>query len=186
MRRVVPIILLGFLLSPAPANAKRTPAPAVEPVVYQGVKYVVPNDRGTRGYVEAWDTATGKRLWEKTVFRTWICPLLEHDVQWVFTKRMWREGARLILVSERSKTYALDLKTRKVRRITSKPAPARRVGSSGGTLPRAGSLRRSSMTPWPGSPAFLLMAGLWRLRPAGAGWSSYAPPRSLRWTRSRW
>jgi hypothetical protein len=123
MRNVVLIILLGFLLLPAAALAKRTPAPTVEPVVYQGVKYIVPNDRGTRGYVEAWDTTTGRRLWEKTVFRTCICPFLEHDVQWVFTKRMWREGGRLILVSERNKTYALDLRTRKVRKIQSKPNP---------------------------------------------------------------
>ena len=121
MRRATAMILLGLLLVPVSAIAKRAPAPTVEPVVYQGVKYVVPNDKGTRGYVEAWDTATGKRLWEKTVFRTCICPLVEHDVQWVFTKRVWREGGRLILVSERNKTYALDLKTRKVRKIQPKP-----------------------------------------------------------------
>ncbi len=120
MPRTAFCLLLGFLMLPGPAFAKRTPAPTIEPVVFGGIRYVVPNDKGTRGYVEAWDTATGKRLWQKTIFRTCICPLLEHDVQWVFTKRMWREGDRLILVNERNKTYALDLKTRKVRKLTPK------------------------------------------------------------------
>ncbi len=116
-RRLALTLLLAVVGLPLPALAKRTPAPVVEPVVYQGVRYVVPNDKGTVGYLEAWDTATGKKLWKKKIFRKCVIPLLELDVQWVFIKRMWRDNDHLMLVDERKRAYALDLKTRKVRRL---------------------------------------------------------------------
>ena len=93
------------------------PAPVVEPIVHQGVCYTVPNDKGTKGYVVASDAGTGKQLWKKTIFRKWICPCLEHDVQWVFIKRMRLDAERLILLDERGRTYALDLRTRAVKRL---------------------------------------------------------------------
>lgn len=99
------------------AFAKRIPAPVIEPVIHEGVRYTVPNDRGTVGYVVAWDVATGKQLWKKTIFRKCICPFFEHDVQWVFIRQMRRDGERLIFVSERDKSYALDLKTRRVQKL---------------------------------------------------------------------
>ncbi len=120
-RRLALLLLLALIGLPVPTLAKRTPAPVIEPLFYQGVRYVVPNDKGTVGYVEAWDTATGKKLWKKTIFRKCVIPLLEPDVQWVFIKRMWRDHDRLILVDERKRTYALDLKTRKVRRLNQGP-----------------------------------------------------------------
>ena len=120
--------LLGWLvLLPQPVFAKRVPAPVVGPIVHAGVRYVVPNDKGTIGYVQAWDVATGRRLWKKTVFRKCICPLLEHDVQWVFIKQMWREDDRLVLVTERNKTYALDLKTHRVHGMAAKPSPGKEL-----------------------------------------------------------
>ncbi len=102
---------------PAAVVAKRIPAPAVEPVVYLGVRYTVPNDKGTRGYIVASEAVTGKRLWQKTIFRKWICPCVEHDVQWVFIKQMRLEAGRLIVVNERGRIYSLDLTTRKVRKL---------------------------------------------------------------------
>ncbi len=118
LTRLLPFVLLvGLIVSPVPALAKRTPAPVVEPVIYQGVRYVVPNDKGTVGYVQAWDVATAKKLWQKKIFRKCLIPLLEPDVQWVFIKRMWREDNRLVLLDETKRTYVLDLKTRKVKRL---------------------------------------------------------------------
>ena len=99
------------------STSNGTPAPVIEPVVCEGVRYTVPNDKGTVGYVVATDLASGKELWRKTVFRVCLCPLIEHDVQWVFIRQMRREGGRLILVNERGKTYSLDLKTRRVRKL---------------------------------------------------------------------
>lgn len=116
-RRLAAVLILVFIALPFSASAKRTPAPKIEPIVYKGVRYVVPNDKGTVGYVEARDPATGKKFWRKTIFRKCLIPLLEHDVQWVFIKRMWRDDNRLILIDERNRNYALDLKTRKVQRL---------------------------------------------------------------------
>lgn len=116
MRLLTLLTTVCALFLPPESFAKRAPAPRIEPIVFAGVKYTVPNDRGTLGYVVAEDPVTGKTLWKKTVFRVWICPLVEHDVQWVFIKEMRLEDGKLILVNERKKAYSLDLKTRKVHR----------------------------------------------------------------------
>jgi hypothetical protein len=116
-RRLSRLVLLAAFMLPMAAFAKRIPAPVIEPVVHEGVRYTVPNDRGTVGYVVAWDVATGKQLWKKTIFRKCICPFFEHDVQWVFIRQMRLDGERLIFVSERDKSYALDLKTRRVKKL---------------------------------------------------------------------
>lgn len=117
LRALAALALAVSLALPMTVQAKRIPAPVIEPVVQAGVRYAVPNDRGTVGYVVASDVATGKELWKKTIFRKCICPCLEHDVQWVFIKEMRLDGQRLLLVTERDKVYALDLKTRKVRKL---------------------------------------------------------------------
>lgn len=109
-------LLIGLVILASPAAAKRLPAPIIPPVVHNGVRYGVPNDRGTVGYVVASDVATGKRLWKKTVFRKCICPVLEHDVQWVFIKGMRLDGEQLLIVDERGRTYVLDLRSRAVKR----------------------------------------------------------------------
>jgi hypothetical protein len=120
MRFFVFFTALCALLLPAETSAKRAPAPKIDPVFFAGVEYTAPNDRGTVGYVLAHDANTGEVLWKKTIFRVWICPLLEHDVQWVFIKEMRFKNGQLIVVNERKKTYSLDLKTRIVRRIRSR------------------------------------------------------------------
>ena len=102
---------------PITVLAKRTPAPVVEPIVNKDIRYTVHNDTGTKGYVVASDAATGKQLWEKTIFRKCICPCVEHDVQWIFIKQMRLNAGRLILVDERNRTYSLDLKTRSVKKL---------------------------------------------------------------------
>ncbi len=115
-RRFVHLVVVATLVFPVVVFAKRIPAPVVEPVIHEGVRYTVPNDRGTVGYVVASDVATGRQLWQKTLFRKCLCPFVEHDVQWVFIKQMRLDGDRLLFVSERDKSYALDLKTRRVKK----------------------------------------------------------------------
>ncbi len=124
IRRIAALMVVTSLVLPVTVWAKRTPAPVIEPIVHAGVRYTVPNDRGTVGYVVALDVATGKQLWKKTVFRKCICPCLEHDVQWVFIKEMRLDGERLLLVTETDSVYSLDLKTRKVKKLKTK-APGR-------------------------------------------------------------
>jgi len=86
-------------------------------VVYAGAKFTAPNDDGRRAYVQAWDTRTGKMLWEVTVFRNFIKPWMEECVQWVFVKRLRIDGGKLIVIAERDRAYSIDLKTRAVRRL---------------------------------------------------------------------
>ena len=115
--KMVALVFLGLFVLPITVLAKRTPAPVVEPIVHKDIRYTVPNDTGTKGYVVASDAATGKQLWEKTIFRKCICPCVEHDVQWIFIKQMRLNAGRLILVDERNRTYSLDLKTRSVKKL---------------------------------------------------------------------
>jgi hypothetical protein len=122
--KVLVLVFIGLFMTPVVVLAKRIPAPVVEPIVHKGVRYTVPNDRGTRGYILARDAATGEQLWKKTVFRKCICPFLEHDVQWVFIKEMRLEGERLIIVSERGKSYSLNLETRGVKKLKSQTTGA--------------------------------------------------------------
>ena len=113
MRRFV-LILFAIVLLPYAAPAKRTAPAKVEPVIYQGVRYVAPNDDGRRAYIEAWDVATNKTLWELTVFTNHIDPKLEEDVQLVFIKALTVRDGTLMVTSERGTTYRVDLKSKAV------------------------------------------------------------------------
>lgn len=114
-------VIMAALVLPFAAFAKRMPPPVVNPVVHEGVRYTIPNDKGTVGYVVAWDATTGKQMWKQTIFRKCIFPLVEHDVQWVFTKEMRLAGGKLLITNERNKVYSLDLKTRKVKKLRRQP-----------------------------------------------------------------
>lgn len=134
-QKIAVLVLIGMFVLPLAVLAKRIPAPVIEPVVQKDVRYTVPNDKGTKGYVVAWDDTTGKQLWKKTIFRKWICPLLEHDVQWVFIKQMRLDGERLIFVTEREKTYSLDLKTRRVKKLKDQTGAQKRAEQTGCSEP---------------------------------------------------
>ena len=83
-------------------------------MIYQGVRYIAPNDDGRRAYIEAWNIRTNKKLWDLTVFTNHIDPKLEEDVQWVFIKTLEIRDGTLIVTSERGKTYRVDLATKTV------------------------------------------------------------------------
>ncbi len=113
MTRVV-LIVCAVVLLPCLASAKRAAPAKVEPVIYQGVQFVAPNDDGRRGYIEARDDRTNKKLWELTVFTNHIDPKLEEDIQWVFIEKLSARDGTLMVTSERGKTYQIDLKTKAV------------------------------------------------------------------------
>jgi hypothetical protein len=114
MSRFVLIFVAVAVLLPSLALAKRVAPAKVEPVIYQGVRYIAPNDDGRRGYIEAWDVQTNKKLWDLTIFTNRIDPALEEDVQWVFIKALNIRDGALIVTSERDKIYRVDLKTKAV------------------------------------------------------------------------
>jgi len=116
---VIPILLLPQL-----ASAKRIAPARADPVVYEGIRYVAPNDDGRRGYIEAWSVATNKKLWELTLFTNHIDPKLEEDVQWVFIKALNIEDGRLMVTSESGKTYQIDVNTKGIRQSDSSSSPS--------------------------------------------------------------
>ena len=122
MTRLAVILLLTLLL-PQLAPAKRTAPVNVAPVIYEGIRYVAPNDDGRRGYIEAWNVGTNKKLWELTIFINGIDPNLEQDVQWVFIKALNIQDGRLVVTSERGKTYQVDVNTKAITQPDSLSSP---------------------------------------------------------------
>ncbi len=115
MSRLVLVLVAVALLLPSLALAKRVAPAKVEPVTYQGVRYIAPNDDGRRAYIEARDVRTNKKLWDLTIFTNRIDPTIEEDVQWVFIKALNIRDGALIVTSERDKIYRVDLKAKTVR-----------------------------------------------------------------------
>lgn len=121
MRSLIAIASMLVVLSAPLAHAKRIPAPKVQPVVYERIRFVAPNDNGRRAYIQAWDTKTNL-LWSVTLFRNFINPLLEEDVQWVYIKALSVEDGKLVATDERGRSFSVDLKTRAVKSLP-KPKP---------------------------------------------------------------
>ena len=121
------VIVSLALLAPSLVSAKRIAPGNVEPVVYEGIRYVAPNDDGRRAYIQAWDAMTNKKLWELVVFTNRIDPSLEEDVQWVFVKALNAHDGLLTVTSEHGNTYEIDLKTKAVTQSgpRSSPSPSR-------------------------------------------------------------
>ena len=123
MTRLAVILLLTLLVTQL-ASAKRTAPVNVAPVIYEGIRYVAPNDDGRRGYIEAWNVGTNKKLWELTIFTNGIDPNLEEDVQWVFINALNIRDGRLMVTSERGKTYKVDVNTKAITQPDSPSSPS--------------------------------------------------------------
>ena len=95
--------------------AKRIAPATVEPVVRNDVRYLAPNNDGRRGYIEAWDVQSNKKLWDLTVFTNAINPTMEEDVQWVFINKLSIRDDTLLVTSEQGKIYQVDLNTKTVK-----------------------------------------------------------------------
>jgi len=113
MRYVLTAFLVIFLMASA-AYAIRGPAPKVEPIFHNGIKYTAPNDEGHRAYVVAWNASTNEKLWDVTIFNNRIDSSIEEDVQWVFIEKMTLKNERLSILAENGNRYSLDLKTKVV------------------------------------------------------------------------
>ena len=117
------IVLLTLLLAKM-APAKRIAPVNVDCVIYERVRYAAPNDNGRRGYIEAWNVLNNEKLWELTIFINPIDPNLEEDVQWVFIKALDVQDGRLIVTSERGKTYHVDVNTKAITQPDSRSSPS--------------------------------------------------------------
>src|SRR5262245_44347438 len=122
-RFTIELLLTLFVLQLA--SAKRIAPMKVEPVIYRGVRYVAPNDDGRRGYIEAWNVGTNKKLWELTIFTNRIDPNLEEDVQSMFIKTLNIRDGKLVVTSERGTTYQVDVNTKEITQSNSQSSPSR-------------------------------------------------------------
>jgi len=122
-RFIIGLLLTLFVFQLA--SAKRIPPMKVEPVIYRGVRYVAPNDDGRRGYIEAWNVETNKKLWELTIFTNRIDPNLEEDVQSTFIKTLNTRDGKLVVTSERGTTYQVDVNTKEITQSNSQSSPSR-------------------------------------------------------------
>ena len=111
------IIAILLLLTVNPAFTKRIPAPIVLPVQYNGIQYAAPNDNGRIAYVNALDLRTGQTLWSSTVFRNYIDPKWEEDVQWIYIANLHVVQNKLLVTDERDRTYHIELVTGHVRQF---------------------------------------------------------------------
>ena len=123
MKRWVATVLSTLLLTQL-ASAKRIAPVKVDPVIYEGIRYVAPNDDGRRGYIEAWNVGTNKKLWELTLFTNRIDPNLEEDVQWVFIKALNIQEGRLMVTSEHGKIYQVDVNKKEITQPDSPSSPS--------------------------------------------------------------
>lgn len=107
--------LLCILTMAAPSWCKRGGAPIVEPVIYENIKYIAPNDNGVMEYVEAWDLKSKKKIWNKIIYTNSIQEGLEKDVQWVFIRKLIIDKGSLLITDERDRQFILDLKTKQIK-----------------------------------------------------------------------
>src|SRR5260221_8122132 len=115
------IVALLSLTAPLLAFGKPLAPPQFEAVTNNGVRYVVPNDKGLRAYVEAWDVQTGRKLWAKTIFRHYYIPPFGTEcMHYEYLQSLALQNDMLMLTSDRGRAYALDIRTRAVQRIKAK------------------------------------------------------------------
>ena len=110
--RSVCVVLL--FVGAASAEAKRGAAKPVEPVVIGSVRYSARAEPDLMGFVVATDISSGKELWRQRIYRVFMKPSLERDVQWVFITTLSRQDQSLLITNGRGEHFTLDLTTRKV------------------------------------------------------------------------
>jgi hypothetical protein len=117
-------LALGVIASAGAAEAKRLAPKQVPSVVAGGILYKVAHfgahhyKSENGGYVQAWDAKTGKLLWDRMVYRVRYDANLEKDVQDDFISRISVKGGDLIVKTERSEKFQMDLESGKVRALT--------------------------------------------------------------------
>ena len=115
------IVLCLLLMVPFLVSAEHVLPPSIKPIVYEGVRYIVPNDKGLCGYIEARDISTDRKLWTKTIFKHWYIPPFGTEcLKYEWITSMTLAGNQLLITSERGRGYTLDLRTRAVHRVKKK------------------------------------------------------------------
>ena len=124
--RLLLILVALFFFDAAQAHAKIVRNGDAAPVTHQGVRYEVHSTPKSVSrewfyfqgmWIRATEIITGKVLWDVPVYWKFIWPIIEADTQWAFIDRMSISKGRLIMLNNRDRIYALNLKTKEVRRL---------------------------------------------------------------------
>lgn len=129
------VVAAAVLFGWTPASAKRLAPKPVPPVVWQGVEYRAPLDVEHMGCVQAFEVASGKKLWETKVYPVHISDELETDIQWVFISGLQVHDGKLWVTHESGNWSRLDLVTGRVeaRDLKAVTSPERRWWYVGGS-----------------------------------------------------
>ena len=123
-RTFVAVAILGALAGAGAVEAKRLAPKEVTPVVANGIRYTVPHfgafhDKPQNGgYVEAWDVKTEKLIWDRMVYRVRYQANREKDVQDDFITQIKVRGGHLLVRTERSEEFDMDLASGQVSALT--------------------------------------------------------------------
>ena len=99
----------SFVYAKRISITKKIAPPKIEPLIYKGIKFVVPNTVKEMGYVQAWDVEIGKKVWEKKVYSIFMNPFLKDNVQWAFIISLSVEDGKLVVVNEKGCEYKIDI-----------------------------------------------------------------------------
>ncbi len=105
------------------AHAERLGPKDVEPVIFDGVKYVAVHWGQARGldqnggYVEAFDLKTNKSLWLLRIYKI-TYDVREKDIQDVFITKMSMEHGALKVANEKGEMFSVDPATRLVTKVS--------------------------------------------------------------------
>jgi hypothetical protein len=118
------ILVVGTITLASTVEAKRASPKPVAPVVVGGIRYKVPHFGALHGksqnggYVQAWDVKTRKLLWDRMVYRIRYDANLEKDVQDDFITAIRAKRGHLVVKTERSEAFDMDLGSGEVRALT--------------------------------------------------------------------
>ena len=94
-----------------------TPIIAFNKIFTVGYKISGSATQKRKAYVEASDLASGRTLWKAEIYTITYDAMLDSDVEDVYVSEMKLEGKTLLIEDETGQRFALDLNTRKVRKL---------------------------------------------------------------------
>ena len=99
----------SFVYAKGLSLATKNAPPTIAPLIYKGIKFVVPNTVKKMGFVQAFDVETGKQVWEKKVYRVIALPFLGENARFVFIISLSIEDGKLVVVNDNGREYKIDI-----------------------------------------------------------------------------
>ena len=108
MNKKISYCLIFLLLIPMSFVSAKRMAPKPVEEIFFGVKFSASHPDQKMGYLYAFSTTTGEKLWEKKLYDVSYEPFLETDVQDVYISELKAEGDKLIVINEKGDRYEVN------------------------------------------------------------------------------